>query len=696
MLPYMSGMFRLAFGTGLAILVGTAQAAVNNRFYIADQSDFGHKLGFFLDFENSASDGQICQASSIIPYFGVADGQNWRFVTTHSSFQVGQSIHIVATISSTGATLDIDGQTVQTKGSFKPFGPNVTTASVPGWANGPTAYRVVERSLTITVDSTPHVFSFPTNSFSPVMQLFESQLPVVQPVPILTGQAVVIDATVMIEPLVDLNAFKPIIDAFGQVSAASFPGKIKSLSDLNAAFTADDHQLAEWKPRQDVDAFGGELKVSWAQKGTGYYRAFKRNGFWWLLSPLGNPEFYTGVCTAPAIQWDSTPVTGRKDLFAELPPETGITPSLWTHNVWGSDNLDYAAIHGLNLLRRFGPISYDDKARQECKQRIASWGFSGQGKWAQPLPKTPFLPVISCPDVPRIDRHFDVFDSTIKAKLRASLEAKLRPDLNNPYILGNSFGNEYDEIVIPSEIVHILASKEASPAKKAFIAYATRHLYAGNETALREAWGVRNGGDLDNQPLNATTSDTESLRRFYASNYYSTLYMTFKSVDPNHLYFGFWIVPDWWVSDEDWNLIAPNVDVIGFDRYADWPGIESLLNRFDKPALLGEFSFPSWYAGARGFGRYSTYTNNDAESGQHYSTLLSSAAKSPQCVGTMWFQYRDEPLTGRGPSTGTGPVQGEHYAFGLVNACDVPKYDLVRPVRAANLAANSARLAATN
>jgi hypothetical protein len=53
-------------------------------------------------------------------------------------------------------------------------------------------------------------------------------------------------------------------------------------------------------------------------------------------------------------------------------------------------------------------------------------------------------------------------------------------------------------------------------------------------------------------------------------------------------------------------------------------------------------------------------------------------------------------LTGRGPSTGTGPVQGEHYAFGLVNACDVPKYDLVRPVRAANLAANSARLAATN
>jgi hypothetical protein len=150
------------------------------------------------------------------------------------------------------------------------------------------------------------------------------------------------------------------------------------------------------------------------------------------------------------------------------------------------------------------------------------------------------------------------------------------------------------------------------------------------------------------------------------------------------------------VNDEDWNLIAPNVDVIGFDRYADWAGIENLLARFDKPVLLGEFSFPAWYGGERGFGRYSIFTETDADSGDRYSKLLDDASRCPQCVGTMWFQYRDEPITGRGPATDSSVAAGEHFAFGLVDALDLPKLDLVKRVRAANLRANRVRLEANH
>jgi hypothetical protein len=65
----------------------------------------------------------------------------------------------------------------------------------------------------------------------------------------------------------------------------------------------------------------------------------------------------------------------------------------------------------------------------------------------------------------------------------------------------------------------------------------------------------------------------------------------------------------------------------------------------------------------------------------------------------MWFQYRDEPLAGRGPCPTGQPntiVCGEHYAFGAADVTDRPKYALVEQMRTANLCATPERLALTN
>ncbi|MDR3689100.1 MAG: hypothetical protein P4L46_06950 [Fimbriimonas sp.] len=690
----MSGTIRLSLAT-VFLAMGIAQANVNHRFYVLDQSSFGEKKGFYLDFENSAPDGQTCPVTSITPYLGVADGKTWRFITTPVSFQIGQPIHVVATIDSKGASLNVNGHSIESEGAFLPASPATTAGSVPSWANGPSAYRFSLKSISITVSGVAQIVPLPSNALDPVLQLFEDPLPVVTTIPIDASQVVRIEADVLLDAPLDWHKSKPLIDRFGQVTVAKFAGKIQNPTALKKAFAADDHQLASWKPRKDVDGYGGQLGVWWSEKPLGYYHLVKRNGFWWLMTPKGHPVFYTGICTSPALQWDSTPVDGRKDLFAELPPKSGLKPSMWTHDVWGSDKQDYVTLHGLNLIRRFGAAHYDSKAREECKKRLAAWGFSGQGKWSQALPYTPLLPVIGCPDVPKLDRHIDPFDAKIRRRFKDSLTKQIGGDVKNPFILGYSYGNEYDEIITPGEIKNIVASTSGSPAKAALIDYAITKLYSGSESALRKAWSAPEAGELDTAVLKPNDPDIEQLRRFYAKTYYAMLYAAFKSVDPNHLYFGFWIVPDWWVNDEDWNLIAPNVDVIGFDRYSDWPGIEKLLARYDKPVLLGEFSFPSWYGGERGFGRYGIYTSSDRESGRRYASLLSDAVHCPQCVGTLWFQYRDEPITGRGPGSGGALVQGEHYAFGLIDASDLPKYDLVRQVRAANLTANSSRIKLT-
>ncbi|HWP40327.1 MAG TPA: hypothetical protein VNL70_05330, partial [Tepidisphaeraceae bacterium] len=55
---------------------------------------------------------------------------------------------------------------------------------------------------------------------------------------------------------------------------------------------------------------------------------------------------------------------------------------------------------------------------------------------------------------------------------------------------------------------------------------------------------------------------------------------------------------------------------------------------------------------------------------------------------------RDQPITGRGPGPGgtDALVQGENFAFGIVDVTDRLKWPFVEQVREANLSAAWARL----
>lgn len=105
--------------------------------------------------------------------------------------------------------------------------------------------------------------------------------------------------------------------------------------------------------------------------------------------------------------------------------------------------------------------------------------------------------------------------------------------------------------------------------------------------------------------------------------------------------------------------------------------------------MVGEFSFPSDYDGQRGFGSLFVSPESDSQAGDWYAEWLKAAVANPNCVGVSWFEYEDEPVSGRGGSgedAGTALVYSEDYAFGIVNVADQPKYDLVNKVRAANQA----------
>jgi hypothetical protein len=300
----------------------------------------------------------------------------------------------------------------------------------------------------------------------------------------------------------------------------------------------------------------------------------------------------------------------------------------------------------------------------------------------------PDVAVLGRGEIPSLVRHPDGFDPAIRARWTELLKKQVEPRKNDSYLIGWSVGNEFDENIAAADVVKIMAMAADVPARRALYEHALNQLYNGDEDKLRGAW-------KDGAP--PPPSDVEQMRRFYADAYYRFIYETVKSIDPAHLYLGMWVTPNWWANEADWDLIAPHCDVIGYDHYAKEFAAEPvrrLLAKHDKPVLCGEFSCPPDYSGERGFGRYPNSSTTEAEAGEHYAKWLRAAAREPKCVGVFYFQYRDQPITGRGPLPGpaTDLVHGENFAFGIVDVTDRLKWEFAEKVRDANLRAAEARL----
>ena len=68
---------------------------------------------------------------------------------------------------------------------------------------------------------------------------------------------------------------------------------------------------------------------------------------------------------------------------------------------------------------------------------------------------------------------------------------------------------------------------------------------------------------------------------------------------------------------------------------------------------------------------------SESERGPAYARYLRAVADNPDFVGAHWFQYIDEPLTGR-------TLDGENGHVGFVTVADLPYRDLVAAARDAN------------
>jgi hypothetical protein len=664
------------------VLSHAAADASNCRLYLATQCDWAGHKGFYLDMEGG-------QLASLPLNLAVADGQDWHITSKVPGFVQGREYHVKAQVGPAQAVLWLDGAEVgETKGAWEPLAANLTLNERPGWANEVGDWMCTVRRLETTLThqgkrpvKTVHDFS--DMASRPLeLRFFEPCVATTTALEAQRSDSLTVELWMSFGPS-DHRPYAPFIDRYGQCRYADFPGKVTADEQLVQDMADEDARLAQIPPSADHDKYGGYRKGSWHEAPTGFFRTLKRDGRWWLVSPRGNPCFFTGLCGGVMDVWEATPITGREYLFEWLPPRDGVWQEVWQRHLWSpTDETDYVALYACNLARKYGE-GWRQKAAERYLRRARALGFTG-GKWAAPR-GTVDIPVLNLAQTPKLVEHPDVFDPAVCEALARDLAAQIAPRRNDSWVLGWSVGNEYGEIIKRAEVRQILAMPETTPARGALVEYALRELYAGDEGRLRAAWKLDQGA----APA-APDADVEQMRRLYEDRYYAALYAAVKAADPNHLYLGNWIVPGWWEDEEDWRIHARHLDVIGYDRYAPTFSDERLLRlqaETDKPTFCGEWGIPQWYDGRRGFGMFGVHARDEAESGELYCQWVRDAARDPHCVGLSWFLYRDQPLTGRGPSGGDGLVCGEHWAFGIVDGTDRVKWDLVTRMREANLQA---------
>jgi hypothetical protein len=284
----------------------------------------------------------------------------------------------------------------------------------------------------------------------------------------------------------------------------------------------------------------------------------------------------------------------------------------------------------------------------------------------------------------------DPFDPRFAQAVEHAVATATEHARDDPWLLGYFADNELAWAGMGPQgrwglAVGTLRGEARSDAKQAFIAMLKKKY--GEPAKLAAAWGI---ALADWHALDATNfaapspdekhpaiaDDYSAWLRAYADQYFGTVAAAIHRHDPHHLFLGGRFAVN---TPEAVASCARYCDVISFNVYADVPRHDvdlDAVHKLDKPVLITEFHFGSDDRGPFGKGVVSVW--KEAQRGEAYARFVQAAAGDPSIVGTHWFEYVDQPVTGR-------LIDGENSHIGLVGITDVPFGGFVEAVRTANL-----------
>lgn len=457
---------------------------------------------------------------------------------------------------------------------------------------------------------------------------------------------------------------RAVVDPFGQRIRGNWPGKVRSVADLHHAAREEERNLAQhpgnWQPADAPNTF----------RATGYFRVEQdAQRCWWFITPDGR-RFWsfgvTGVRTNGG-RAGVTPYENRRYLYQQLP----VLPEAYEP--------EGVRFYTANALKKWGSR---EKWRQTALKRLESWGLNTLGNWSDPdvlaespLPYTRTFSTNTWPDLKVGTTNVsDVFHPEWARRVDTLLRQAAR-HRHERLLLGYFVDNEQNW-----EAPYLLeqAGPDA-PLRTVWLRLLQRRfptLEALNRALKTDFpdWSSAKKlkpGDVvapeSLQPVYAL------LEKEFAETYFQTVAGSLKTYDPNHLYLGCRFTKR--IKPRPVVEVAGRYcDVITVNVY-DWvPNAENMGRWYaysQRPILIGEHHLallsertlpPTWWASPADARR------------EYFKKYVEGWARMPYAVGSHWYQFADQEITGRS-------TDGENQPIGLVDLTDRPHAELVEAAR---------------
>jgi hypothetical protein len=480
----------------------------------------------------------------------------------------------------------------------------------------------------------------------------------------------------------DEGKWFPMIDSFGQYIHKDWPGKIHAAEELQKRKADEAGDLAAHPGPADWDQYGG-WKNGPQLAATGRFRTEKSNGRWWLVDPAGRLFWSNGVdCVEPG--HDVTAVTDRRQWFADLPDKDSPLAAFFGRAPFRSSGYKNQRVEtynfgAANLMRKYGG-DWKTQFAAIVHQRLRSWGLNTIGNWSSgeiySMRKTPYVATVY------VQARYlggkggysgpEVFDPGFAGAVRSAVGRYKDKTAGDPWCLGCFVDNELgwgDEFSIS---LAALSAPPDQPAKKVFL----DDLKAKYETIerLNQAWETQYaswGALLESTTPPDVKKARDDLAAFYtkaAERYFQVCRDAVKEIAPQGLYLGCRFAG---YNDRVVRAAAKYCDVVSFNIYQRGVADLRLPEGEDKPIIIGEFHFGALDRGLPHPGLVPTADQQDRA--DSYMKYVLSALMNPRIVGTHWFQFSDQPFTGR--------FDGENYQIGFVDVCDTPNPEIVQACR---------------
>ena len=428
---------------------------------------------------------------------------------------------------------------------------------------------------------------------------------------------------------------KPAVDMFGQSNLVDFPDKVHSIEELEADWRAEEAEETGTSA-YNYSRYGGYRQRQ--VEGTGFFRVEKIDGRWWFVDPDGYLFLSVGVdCVDISCGGTIRDYDMRPEMFAEIPPYDLPEKMGFTDRQGNS-----VASFGLwNLYRRYGE-DYREKALDMVIKRMDKWGLNTVANWSSDIVKDSgrkaFLHQLYGMGLSdELMGLCDIYAPDFRKNLEKSISSQTARYKGNPWLIGYFIGNEPAWLNQEERLCELILTGKDRPIKSALEKYLGRN---GDTPAVRRKFVYETFGRY--------LGVTDSIIRKY---------------DPDHLNLGIRFGDPLTLPDDVLKL-CDVFDVFSFNCYDLVPRPEMMdrvKDLIDRPMIIGEYHFGTV---DRGYAQSLWQVESQEQRGVAYRYYTEHAYAHPSLIGTGYFQWADQDITGR--------FDGENYNCGLVDVTDRP------------------------